>query len=75
MKVEDLIEYMNQRDSYIVNIRCNECLTIVMSKKGETFWHTLHIHSCWDKIEELEISDERELGGTVGLLVTVGGKE
>jgi hypothetical protein len=75
MKLEDVISYIAQTSDYIVNLRCDKCSTIVMSRKGDKFWHTPYEHSCWDAVDELKVEDERRLGGTIGLLITIGGED
>ena len=71
MKVDSIVDYLKGLKSPVVNIRCYECYRVVIAKLGDKFWAVKN-HHCWDKIDEVEILDERYLGGTCGLLVTLG---
>ena len=70
MKIEELITWMKSSGHYLINIRCSECSTIFMDMKGETF-HMYSHNNCISLDTEIEIEDERFLGGTIGDLVTV----
>ncbi len=71
MKLEGLIAWMKSSGHYLINIRCSECSTIFMDMKGDTFKLYTH-NNCTNIMKaELEIEDERYLGGSVGELVTV----
>ncbi len=76
MREEDLVKFMSQHSQAPINIRCDECSTIVMSKnENGSFWYTPYKHPCWSEEDVGEIVDKRWLGGRIGLLITVGREE
>ncbi len=68
MKLEDLISEAKE-SHYLTHFRCGFCSEIFITiKSGELKWKK---DECYDWSKELEIEDERYLGGSIGNLVTV----
>ncbi len=72
MTLKELVDHIKEANHYITNIRCDEGSQIFLSLKGEDWWYAPYPHDCLDLDGDLQITDERFLGGTCGNLITVG---
>jgi len=74
MTIDQLIHQIKENEHYLTNVRCEKCYTIFLSKKGDKFsWD--HRHKCFSVDSELEIEDERWIGGSCGYLITIKEEE
>jgi hypothetical protein len=68
--MEQLVQYIKNNKSLVINVRCNECYRVVLARHNDKY--SVYNHECWEHRDRVEILDSRMLGGTCGLLVTVG---
>lgn len=68
MTLQEVIANLNNH--FLINLRCSECSTIFMTIKDSKL-EFIRPCSCLNLEGEIEIEDERWLGGNCGELVTV----